>query len=64
MTTTRDLSQPTADSQANLRRRNDRVRELLQEWRTDNSGYDERIWPILKAEMDADRLSSRRRFGE
>jgi hypothetical protein len=36
------------------------VRERL----ADESGYDEDVFPILKAELETDRLSLRRRFKE
>ena len=35
---------------------------LLKSWLADESGYDERTWPELKASIDRDRLSSRRLF--
>jgi hypothetical protein len=44
-----------------------RVRELirlLDEWMDDESGYDEKIWPQLKAALENDRLSSRRLFDD
>jgi hypothetical protein len=34
------------------------------EWLADESDYDATVFPILKAEMEADRLSYRRRFKE
>ena len=35
---------------------------LLDQWLEDQSGYDEEVWPELKAELDEHRLSSRRLF--
>ena len=45
-----------------LRARSARFLELFREWRADESGYDEKVFPILKAEMEADRISYRKRF--
>jgi len=36
----------------------------VREWLADESGYDEKVFPVLKAELEADRLSYRRRFKE
>jgi len=47
-----------------LRARNARALQLVREWLADDSGYDAEVFPILKAEMEADRLSYRRRFKE
>jgi hypothetical protein len=38
------------------------IKALLDEWLRDESGYDERMWPELKAAIDRDRSSSRRLF--
>jgi hypothetical protein len=35
---------------------------LLDEWLADDSGYDEKTWPELKAALDRDRLSARKFF--
>jgi hypothetical protein len=34
----------------------------MDEWLADESGYDEETWPQLKAAIEEDRLSYRRRF--
>jgi hypothetical protein len=47
-----------------LRARNARALQLVREWLADDSGYDEAVFPVLKAELEADRLSYRRRFKE
>jgi hypothetical protein len=47
-----------------LRARNARALQLVREWLADESGYDEQVFPVLKAELEADRLSYRRRFKE
>lgn len=51
-----------AEVNEDLRARYARFLELFREWRADESGYDETVFPILKAEMEADRLSYRKRF--
>lgn len=35
---------------------------LLDEWLADESGYDERVWPVVKKAIEAHRLSERPRF--
>jgi hypothetical protein len=47
-----------------LRTRNARVFELVNDWLADETGYDEKVLPVLKAALEADRLSCRRRFKE
>jgi hypothetical protein len=47
-----------------LRARNARALQLVREWLADDSGYDEEVFPVLKVELEADRLSYRRRFKE
>jgi len=44
------------------RRRVEKVISLLDEWMSDESGYDEETWPELKAALERDRLSSRKLF--
>jgi hypothetical protein len=57
-------SQAEAEFEEDLRARNARVLQLIREWLVDESGYDAEVFPVLKAELEADRLSSRRRFKE
>jgi hypothetical protein len=57
-------SHSKAKSDDHLRVRNARALELVREWLADESGYDEEVFPVLKAELEADRLSFRRRFKE
>ena len=38
------------------------LRRLIQEWMDDESGYDEEAWPRLKASIEDNRLSYRKRF--
>ncbi len=35
---------------------------LLDEWMADESGYDETVWPIVKQDLEENRLSDRRAF--
>lgn len=45
------------EAQADRRERATRIIRLLDEWMADESGYDERTWPALKAALERDRLS-------
>jgi hypothetical protein len=40
------------------------VIKALQEWMADDSGYDEAVWPALKAALEANRAGERRLFNE
>jgi|GEM_PF-3172843 len=62
MTTQRQVTDPEADLDGGVRARNARALQLLREWLADDSGYDEEVFPILKAELEADRPCYRRRF--
>lgn len=44
------------------RQKNEAARRLLQEWLTDESGYDEEVWPKVKQLIEDNRLSPRKRF--
>lgn len=46
------------------RERHAAVIALLDEWLADESGYDEKSWPNLKAQIEESRTSTRRRFGD
>jgi hypothetical protein len=46
------------------RERNQAVRELLKKWLADDSGYDERVWPMVKSLIEENRLSDRMRFSD
>ncbi len=37
---------------------------LIERWLSDESDYDEKTWPELKAALDQDRLSERKLFDE
>ena len=36
--------------------------KLLDTWLADESGYDERVWPIVKKMIEENRMSNRKRF--
>jgi hypothetical protein len=44
------------------RKRNAAVRQLLQEWLADDSGYDEETWPLLKGALEANRTAPSRKL--
>lgn len=44
--------------------RNEAAIQLLDEWLADESGYDEEVWPRVKAAIEENRLSYRRRFND
>jgi hypothetical protein len=46
------------------RARNQRAIDLLHEWLTDESGYDEQAWPAAKMAIAENALSSRKRFDD
>jgi hypothetical protein len=50
------------DAASARKEKNEAVIRLLDEWLADESGYDEQTWPALKAGIEENRLSSRRRF--
>lgn len=43
---------------------NQRAIDLVEGWLDDDSGYDEENWPRVKARIEENRLSYRRRFAE
>lgn len=46
------------------REKNAAAIRLIESWLADESGYDEAVWPIVKAAIEDNRLSDRSRFGE
>lgn len=54
----------TAERIAEAQAKRDMAVHLLEGWLADESGYDETVWPELKAALEQDRLSSRKRFDE
>jgi hypothetical protein len=45
-----------------LGERGEALIRLLESWLADESGYDEKTWPRVKAAIEANRLSYRKRF--
>jgi hypothetical protein len=64
MTTQRQRSDAEVKLDDDNRARNARALQLVREWLAEDSDYDAEVFPILKAELEADRLSFRRRFKE
>lgn len=44
----------------NRRKQNEKALALLDEWIADDTGYDDRVWPMLKKTIEANRLSERK----
>jgi len=44
--------------------KNEAAIRLLEQWMADESGYDERTWPIVKRTIKENRLSYRNRFSD
>lgn len=44
--------------------RNQSAINLLNEWLTDESGYDEQAWPVVRKAIAENALSSRKRFDD
>lgn len=42
--------------------RNQAAIRLLRKWMADETGYDERVWPIVKKSIEDNRGSYRKRF--
>jgi hypothetical protein len=53
---------PRDDTLALQKARNGAAIALLDRWLADDSGYDERVWPIVKKAIEENRPSSRKRF--
>ena len=51
-----------AKTPAGRRRRYTAILEMIESWQADRSGYEERVWPDLVRQIEADRLSPRERF--
>ncbi len=43
-------------------KKNEAAIALLNSWLTDESGYDEKAWPIVKQALEENRLSMRRKL--
>lgn len=60
-----DTEPDTLDPErAAQRERNQATRALLRKWMADESGYDERVWPIVKRLIEENSLSDRKRFSD
>lgn len=46
------------------RERHARLIALIESWLADESGYDETVWPRLKARIEESRTSNRKRFSD
>lgn len=64
MATQNQAAPPKRMNEDEIRARNARALQLIREWRAETSGYDDEVFPILQAEIEADRLSYRKRFKE
>jgi outer membrane biogenesis lipoprotein LolB len=64
MTTQRQTSNEEVKLDDDNRARNARALQLVREWLAEDSDYDAQVFPVLKAELEADRLSFRRCFKE
>ena len=62
MTTDHQSFPPEAGPDNDLRARKARALELVRRWLADESDHDAEVFPVLKAELEADRLAYRRRF--
>ncbi|MEQ8221535.1 MAG: hypothetical protein ABRQ37_04480 [Candidatus Eremiobacterota bacterium] len=65
----KDLNKPLLDLISNIdevtqQEKNEAAIKLLQEWTNDESGYDEKIWPVAKKAIEENRLSIRKKFNE
>ena len=54
------LAEPAANQSA----KNEAAIRLLEQWMADESGYDEKTWPIVKRAIEETRLSYRKRFSD
>ena len=52
-------SRPRASAQTTRTRK---LAKLLDKWLADESGYDERVWPVVKKAIEDNRPSYRKRF--
>jgi hypothetical protein len=50
------------EAEVRQKARNEAAISLLNKWLADESGYDERVWPIVKKAIEQNRPSYRKRF--
>ncbi len=56
---------PSVDTGSSSRKRGlEGLLDLMEEWMADESGYEERTWPELKNNIEANRMSYRKRFSD
>ncbi len=53
-----------AQNGAKSQHRNEAARQLLREWREDESGYDEASWPKAKQMIEENSTSARSKFSD
>ena len=54
----------SAEEIARQREKNQAAIRLLDKWLTDESGYDEKVWPVVKQAIEENRPSYRKRFSD
>lgn len=59
-----EVSQPVVTGSSPRKRGVDGLLDLMEEWMSDESGYEERTWPELKKNIEANRMSYRKRFSD
>jgi hypothetical protein len=62
MTTRQKIAPQEANAAEDLQVRQARALELVRGWLAEDPEYDLRVFPLLKAGIEADRLSYRKRF--
>ena len=50
--------------ESSRRTRYEALLRMMRKWAEDESGYEERAWPILKRNIEENRLSVRKRFSD
>lgn len=55
-------SNSRSEARALQKAKNEAAISLLNKWLSDESGYDERVWPQLKKAIEENRPSYRKRF--
>lgn len=58
------IEESSTGALATQRAKNEAAIRLLKEWMADESGYDEKTWPVVKQAIEESHLSARRRFIE
>jgi hypothetical protein len=52
----------TAQTPAAPRGSAEAILKLVEQWLTEDDGYDEEVWPIIRQDIEENRLSDRSRF--